>query len=303
MAASPSLLQNGDINFGESGMTNAQVNKLEDAGLGVFWQNTGHFDLLAITAGPAPEVGALADKRVRQAIAYALPYDQILKNVVYGRGSRDPSLVAPSAPEYSPAWSKYTTDLTKAKGLMAEAGSPKLTLPLHYLQGNVDQTNTAILVQAALKEIGITANLTPQTEAGMFTVVDSRSTPATGAELGPPGLLLFNWTAWTNDPKIAIGYWATTGGINNYSKWSSPVVDKINTEFSLQATSEARTAAYKQAQEVLAEEVPVIPIVATGAVTVVAKGITGVSFAPTGSGRFWTLHPTGSTSKINASFS
>jgi peptide/nickel transport system substrate-binding protein len=299
----PSLLQNGDINFGESGMTNAQVNTLEKAGLSVFWQNTGHFDLLAITSGPAKEVGALADKSVRQAIAYALPYDQILKNVVYNRGSRDLSMVAPSAPEYTPAWSKYTTDLTKAKALMAEAGNPKLTLPLHYSQGSVDQTNTAILVQGSLKEIGITAVLTPQTEAGMFTVVDSRSTPATDANIGPPGLLLFNWTAWTDDPKIVIGYWATTGGINNYSLWSSPAVDKINTKYALQATSSSRTAAYKQAQEIIAEDVPVIPIVATGAVTVVAKGITGVSFTPTGSGRFWTLHPTGSTSEINATFS
>ena len=182
----PSLLQSGDINFGEYGMTNEQVNSLQTAGLNVVWQNTGNFDMFAITAGPASDVGALGNTSVRQAIAYAIPYDQILKNVIYGRGARDNSIVSPSAPEYTPAWSKYTTDLTKAKSLMTAAGNPSLNLPLYYLQGDVDQTNTAILIQASLKNIGITTTLTPETQAGLFDVVDARSTPATGSKVGPP---------------------------------------------------------------------------------------------------------------------
>jgi peptide/nickel transport system substrate-binding protein len=182
---------------------------------------------------------------------------------------------------------------------MAAAGSPKLSLPLYYLQGDVDQTNTAILIKANLAKIGITAALTPKTQAGLFDVVDARSMPAKGSQAGPPGLELFNWTAWTDDPKIVIGYWATTGGINNYSLWSSPEVDAANTKYALQPTSAQRTAAYQNAQKVIAEAAPVIPIVDTGTVTVVAKGISGVSFTPTGSGRYWTLHLTGQTSQLD----
>jgi peptide/nickel transport system substrate-binding protein len=192
--------------------------------------------------------------------------------------------------------------VTKAKSLMTQAGNPAINVPLYYLQGDVDQTDTAILIQAALKQIGITTTLTPETQAGQFDVVDARSTPATGAKIGPPGLELFNWTAWTDDPKIVIGYWATTGGINNYSLWSSPAVDALNNKYSLQPTSAARTAAYQQAQETIAQAAPVIPIVATGTVTVVANGISGVSFTPTGSGRYWTLHPVGTTSKLDSLF-
>lgn len=295
-----SLLQNKSINFGEYGMTNQQVDALSKAGLDVDWEDTGNFDMFGITAGPTSQVGALGDVRVRQAIAYALPYETILKNVVYGRGERDLSIVSPSAPEYTPAWSRYTTDIAKAKALMQQAGNPKLSYPLYYLQGDVDQTDTAILIQASLSSIGITTTLTPETQAGLFDVVDARSTPATGAKIGPPGLELFNWSAWTDDPKIVIGYWATTGGINNYSLWASPQVDKINQQFALQATSAARTAAYKQAQQIIAAAAPVIPIVTTGTVTVVTPGISGVSFSPGGSGRFWTLHPTGTASKVDS---
>ena len=95
-------------------------------------------------------------------------------------------------------------------------------------------------------------------------MVDARSTPASGAQVGPPGLELFNWSAWTDDPKIVIGYWATSGGINNYSLWASPTVDALNTKYALQATSPGRTAAYQKAQTIIANAAPVIPIVLTG---------------------------------------
>ena len=156
-----------------------------------------------------------------------MPYNTILKSILFGRGTRDYSIVSPTAPEYTPAWSIYTTNLAKAKALMKAAGSPKINEPLYYLSSDVDQTNTAILIQASLKSIGITTTLTPETQAGLFNVVDARSTPANGAQIGPPGLELFNWSAWTDDPKIVIGYWATTGGINNYSLWSNPTVDAL----------------------------------------------------------------------------
>jgi peptide/nickel transport system substrate-binding protein len=298
-----SLLQNGDINFGEYDMTNEQVNSLQSAGFTIEWANTGNFDMFAISSGPAQQVGALANVDVRRAIAYALPYDAVLKNIVFGRGARDLSIVSPTAPEYTPAWSIYSTDLAKAKSLMAQAGNPKISMPLHYLQGDVDQTNTAILIQASLRAIGITTVLTPETQAGMFDVLNSRSSPAKGAKIGPPGFILFNWSAWTDDPKIVIGYWATAGGVNNYSLWSAPQVNEINAKYALQPTSAARAAAYKQAQEIIADDAAMLPIVATGTVAVVAKGITGVSFSPTGSGRYWTLHPVGKTSALDALFS
>ncbi|MEA2503182.1 MAG: peptide/nickel transport system substrate-binding protein [Actinomycetota bacterium] len=301
-ASISSLLQSGQVTVGESGMTNAQVNSLAKAGLTVDWQNTGNFDMFAITAAPASQVGALANQSVRQAVAYAMPYDQILNNVVYGRGARDLSIVSPSAPEYTSAWSMYTTNVDKAKQLMAAAGNPAINMPLHFLQGDEDQKNTALLIQNALKDIGITTMLTPETQSGLFDVLDARSTPAAGAQIGPPGLELFNWSAWTDDPKIVIGYWATTGGINNYTLWSDPSVDAANKKYALLPTSVDRTAAYQAAQNTIAQGAAMIPIVQTGFVTVVAKGISGVSFSPGGSGRYWTLHPAGTTSALDAMF-
>jgi peptide/nickel transport system substrate-binding protein len=293
-----SLAQTGEINFAEGGMTSKQVDDLAKAGRQVFWKTTGNFDMFAITASPSTQVGPLGDKLVRQAMAYALPYDQVLKNVIFGRGARAGSLVQPTATEYAPAWMGYTTDIDKAKALMAQAGNPKVDVPLHYLQGDEDQTNTAILVQASLKKIGVQTKLTPETQAGLFDVVNARSQPEKGKKIGPPGLELFNWSGFADDPSIVLGYWTTKGGINNYALYSSPEVDAINKKFATQAPSAERTAAYKKAQEIIAADAPYIPIVNTGAVSVVTKGIEGVSFSPGGSGRYWTLHPSGTTNAV-----
>ena len=295
-----SLLQRGTINFGEFGMTNQEVDSLAKAGLSVYWQNTGFFDMFAITSAPTGQVGPLGNVDVRKAMAYAMPYNTVLNDILYGRGTRAYSIVTTSAPEYTPAWDMYNTDLAKAEALMKAAGNPKINVPLYYLSGDVDQTNTAILIQASLKSIGITTTLTPETQAGLFDVVDARSMPAKGAKVGPPGVELFNWSAWTSDPKIVIGYWATAGGINNYSLWSSPMVDSLNNEYSLEPTSAARTAAYEKAQRIIAAAAPVIPIVDTGTVTVVAKGMTGVSFSPGGSGRYWMLRQVGTANPLDA---
>jgi peptide/nickel transport system substrate-binding protein len=295
-----SLMQSGAINLADTGMTNQQINSLASAGKTVVWQDTGNFDMFAITSSPAAQVGPLGNKLVRQAIAYALPYKQVLKNILYGRGERAGSIVMNFAPEYTGAWLQYSTNIAKAKALMKQAGNPAVSEPLYYLEGDQDQTNTAILIKASLAQIGITTTLTPETQAGLFDVVDARSTPAAGAQVGPPGLELFNWSGFTDDPSIVIGYWATKGGINNYALYSSPVVDAINAKWASEPASAARTAAYRKAQTIIAADAPYIPIAYTGAVTVVDKGITGVSFSPGGSSRYWTLHPTGTSDAIDS---
>ncbi|MHB8691699.1 MAG: ABC transporter substrate-binding protein [Solirubrobacteraceae bacterium] len=294
-----SLMQSGAINYADSGMTDQQVNSLASSGHTVNWQDTGFFDMLAITAAPASQVGALANPLVRHAMAYAMPYGEVLNNVLYGRGQRAGSMVMPTAPEYTPAWLQYSTNLTKAAQLMQQAGNPKIDVPLYYLQGSPDQTSIAILVKANLSKIGINATLTPETQAGLFNVVDARSTPASGAKIGPPGIEVFNWSGFTDDPSIVLGYWATKGGINNYALYSSPTVNAIHAHYASLPSSPARTAAYQKAQNIIATDAPYLPIADVGTVAVVNKGMSGVSFSPGGSSRYWTVHPTGVSATID----
>ncbi|MGM7645901.1 ABC transporter substrate-binding protein [Nocardia sp. JW2] len=101
---------------------------------------------------------ALADVRVRQAIAYALDRERIVTEVYRGAGY---PLNVPW-PKNSPAFdeslnTRYGRDIGKAKALLAQVTKPP-RLPLTFAPGF---EATAQIVQANLAEVGIEVDLDP----------------------------------------------------------------------------------------------------------------------------------------------
>ncbi|MFE3001110.1 ABC transporter substrate-binding protein [Nocardia sp. NPDC059246] len=108
---------------------------------------------------------ALADVRVRQAIAYALDRERIIKEVFRGAGY---PLNLPW-PKNSPAFddsrnSRYTRDVAKAKQILAQLPKPP-KLPLTYNTAYPVFEAAAQIVQANLAEIGIEVELAPTENA------------------------------------------------------------------------------------------------------------------------------------------
>ncbi|MED5799801.1 ABC transporter substrate-binding protein [Gordonia sp. Z-3] len=103
---------------------------------------------------------ALADVRVRQAIAYAIDRPRIINDVFRGSGYT----VNLPWPKWSPAYrananTTYTRDLQKARALVSQVGSiPPLTLD-YSTQGN-DRV-IAEIVQSNLAAVGIEVRLVP----------------------------------------------------------------------------------------------------------------------------------------------
>jgi peptide/nickel transport system substrate-binding protein len=60
--------------------------------------------------------------KVRQAVAYALPYDKMFDNAMYGRGDQALRRSRAGQDHGLAAGPRYKTDIAKAKALMAEAG-------------------------------------------------------------------------------------------------------------------------------------------------------------------------------------
>ncbi|WP_374634807.1 ABC transporter substrate-binding protein [Ferrovibrio sp.] len=98
------------------------------------------------------------DARVRQAIAYATPFDQIYKTAIYGRGipmSDGPAGAPKDAPWPQPF--PVSTDLEKAKKLLAEAGYPngfETTISIDLGDATASEPE-AVLLQQSLAQIGI----------------------------------------------------------------------------------------------------------------------------------------------------
>jgi peptide/nickel transport system substrate-binding protein len=99
--------------------------------------------------------------KVRQAVAYAVPYQKIMDAVFFGEAkplfggeSNTPSGTWPSA-------TSYKTNLTKSKALLAEAGMPdgfETTISLDIGQGTTSEP-IAVLVQESLAAIGIKTSI------------------------------------------------------------------------------------------------------------------------------------------------
>jgi peptide/nickel transport system substrate-binding protein len=99
--------------------------------------------------------------KVRQAIAYAIPYEKIMSAATYGLAN---PLFGGSSNQVTdiawPAKTGYTTDIAKAKTLMKESGSGPITSTISFDLGQgVISEPIAVLIQESLKEIGITTTI------------------------------------------------------------------------------------------------------------------------------------------------
>lgn len=277
------LLKGGSINLAVYGLSEKDVNDLEAAGMDVVHEKTPEFTYLQM----ATEDGPLADPLVRQAIGYAIPYEQIIDSVFFGRAERATSYVNEAAPGYAETFAAYELDVDKAKELMAQAGDPDVTVPLHFNNSDSTLEDMAILLKDNLAQIGVTLELRPETPAAFASLITSRATEGKG----DPDALLVKWSSWVDDPKTPIGYATSTGGVNNYSMWSDPRVDEIVKANQYAEFTDERAATYEEAQEIVAEAAPLLPIARVGRTVVMAPGFTNASFAPEFGLRYWTLQP------------
>jgi len=100
--------------------------------------------------------------KVRQAVAYAIPYERLYDNALYGRGIK--LYGAADAKVKTTAWPQptaYKADIAKAKALMAEAGLAggfETTLSFDLGGATVGEP-MAVLIQESLAQIGIKATL------------------------------------------------------------------------------------------------------------------------------------------------
>jgi peptide/nickel transport system substrate-binding protein len=101
---------------------------------------------------------ALANKNIRQAIAYAIPMDNIIDNIYLGNAVKSITPVHPSSVlNTATNIDEYAYDLNKAKSLVAESGFTidKLTFTILVNQDNSERCETAELIAQELNQIGM----------------------------------------------------------------------------------------------------------------------------------------------------
>ena len=219
------------------------------------------------------------DVRIRQAIAHAIDKESIVKNIYQGRALVAQNIVAPLTTGYVPI-KGLSYDPERAKKLLAEAGYPNgLKAKFWSPQGRYPKDfEMAQAIQQQLKKAGIDCTLDTMEWAAYLTA--TRKPP----ETNDSEIFILGWAPssaearWVLYPLFATDQWVPQG--NNRSFYSNKEFDELVAKFTRATTKSDMDKYLKAAQEILAKEVPAIPILVTKETIGYSKKLQGVINSP-----------------------
>jgi len=212
------------------------------------------------------------DKRVRQAMRYAIDSETILKISHKGLGAAgEHHHVSPVHPEYAKV-TPQLRDVAKAKKLLADAGHPN----------GIDVEITARSSDSAAWEVvAVQAMVEQWKEAGIRVKINVM--PSTQYwEVWQK--LPFAFTTWAHRPLGVMTYSLAyrTGGVWNESSYSNPEFDKLLVEAEGTLEVEKRRAIMAKLEQIMLEDGPVIQPVWRALFTFTDKRVQGFKMHPTG---------------------
>ena len=215
------------------------------------------------------------NRLLRQAVAYALPYNDIYKSDYLGTAKKWNGLCASSYYGFV-SHPQYVTNIAKAKALMTQAGFPggaglsSEGLSMYYVaERRTLLEPIANRIKTALTQIGITINLNP----------------ISGTEYADRSLTKYDLPMFLADQDRPlgpdIGYCSLlfyvskkNGGLNTPFAYSNAAFDALYKK-SATTVGPGRAATLAKMQDILMTDLPGIPVAEVQTQLAVRKGITG----------------------------
>jgi dipeptide transport system substrate-binding protein len=219
-------------------------------------------------------------KLVRQALNMATNKKAILDNVFQGAGQVAKNPIPPTLWSYNDKVQDYPYDPVKAKAMLAQAGYPNgVDVELWYLPVtrpyNPDGKRMAELIQADWEKVGVHAKLITY-EWGEYR---KRS------KVGEQHAIMYGWSGDNGDPDNffvpLLGCAAVKGG-GNVARWCDKKFENLIQMAKLATRQMDRAGFYAEAQTIVHEEAPWIPIAHSIRFDPVRKEVTGYKMDATG---------------------
>lgn len=200
--------------------------------------------------------GPMADKRVRQAVNYAINKKELVEDVLQGTAE---VAAGPTPPAFAWAYNNslrpYPYNPDKARSLIREAGHEGAKLTFYVTEGGsgmLDPVPMGAAIQADLAKVGLDVDIETYEWNSFLDKVNP------GLE-GKADMAQMAWM--TNDPDtlpflaLRTGAWPAEGGFNS-GYYSNPKVDEL-LESARSATDQAERAKYyKQMQTIVRDDAP-----------------------------------------------
>ena len=229
---------------------------------------------------------------VRQAIAHAIPYDEIIR-VAYTGGARKHLGQLPSTyPGFHASATQYEYDLDKARALLAEAGFPNgegldaFQDSFHLFYTSEKETvlgPVAAVIRDSLRDIGITVLLEPipQTQFSDRTLVKKDI----------PFGIVDDQTPIVVDAGYMIAAWVSPehGGQDLIVNYDNTEVDNLFVALKAETDDTRRNGLLAQVQDILQRDLPWMPAVEVKTHWAFADNLKGLTWHADNSVRWYDL--------------
>lgn len=227
------------------------------------------------------------DKRVRQAISYAIDKNELIDGVLLGLGQVATGPYKPGSWAYNPQVKTYAYDPERSRALLAEAGwqdtdgdgiLDKEGKPFSFTivtnQGNDQRIKSGEIIQRRLREVGIEVRL---------RVIEWASFLKEFINPGNFDATILGWTIPPDPDSYNVWHSSKTRpGELNFVQFRHPEVDELLEKGRRTLSQEERKKLYDRFQEILAEEQPYTFLYVPDALPVVAERFRGIEPAPAG---------------------
>ena len=210
--------------------------------------------------------------KVRQAVAYAIPYEKILDNAMYKRatrmwGDKDNKAAGTGWPQVH----GYKQDIPKARALMKEAGVENgFETTLSFDLGGATVSEPAcVLIQESLAMIGIKATINKIPGANWRAALLKKDLP----------LILNRFGGWLNVPEYFF-FWCYHGqnAVFNTMSYQNPEMDKLIDASRFETDKKKYETQVQSYINMAFDEVPRIPLAQPNMDVAMQKSIKGYTY-------------------------
>ncbi len=218
-----------------------------------FYEEPSFFNYVALFNTLRPP---LDNKLVRQALSYAIPYEDIIKIGAQGYATQSRGPVPAGVFPWSEDVPQYTQDLEKAKDLLAQAGHPGggFSLKLTYAAENQNEERFSPLIKDAFAEIGVDVEIQALQFNQQWEL--AKSDPANAQDI----FVVLYWPTYSDagSDNLWSLFHSSDAPFFNLSYWNNADYDSLVDEAGgLTGTDRvAAQAKYVEAMKLLVDEAP-----------------------------------------------
>lgn len=225
----------------------------------------------------------LNNPAVRHALALAINNQRLMQSIYYGTAETAASILPRASWAYDGEAKITEYNPAKAREQLKALGAENLTLqlwvPTSSQAWNPSPLKTAELLQADMAQVGVKVIIVP---------VEGRFQEARLMDMNHD-LTLAGWSTDSNDPDSFFRPLLSCAAINsqtNYAHWCNREFDAVLQKALASQQLASRIEAYDEAQNILARELPVLPLASSLRLQAYRYDIKGLVLSPFGNASF-----------------